>query len=102
MLCGDAETLPAELARKLADRALNKQWRTVGRAIQRVLKERLPIQRFVLSGSGEIVGRSVCARSKLASLPITSLSAMLGVELSQAACAYAVALLAAQVIGHGR
>ena len=53
--------------------------------------------RVVVSGSGATLGRSVCARHPaLSALPLTSLSERLGPDLSEAACAYAVALLAAQ------
>jgi (4-(4-[2-(gamma-L-glutamylamino)ethyl]phenoxymethyl)furan-2-yl)methanamine synthase len=102
MLCTDTEVLPIHQARQFAERALAVQWRTVDRAMNRVIQGRSAVQRIVLSGSGEILGRSMCARSKLASVPVTSLAESLGPDLSHAACAYAVAILAAQEVDDGR
>jgi probable H4MPT-linked C1 transfer pathway protein len=102
MVCSDTETLPAERARQLAEQALRVQWHAVDQAISRVLEERSPIQKIVLSGSGEVLGREVCTRSNIALLPTISLAELLGPGLSEAACAYAVALLAAREMSDER
>jgi probable H4MPT-linked C1 transfer pathway protein len=95
MRCTDAHLFSAEEASLLAERAITVQQEAVARAIERVLAGRRPIERIVLAGSGEIVARCVCARHPTWSrAQIESLSAMLGPGLSEAACAYAVAMLA--------
>jgi probable H4MPT-linked C1 transfer pathway protein len=93
--CADADELSgAEIAQR-ARRALEQQVGHVARAVDRVLRGRAAPQRVVLSGSGEVLGRQVCARHPLlASLPILALSERLGPTLSEAAAAHAVALLA--------
>lgn len=94
--CADGESFSMADAQTLAARALEVQWRNVAAAVERALQDR-PVQRVVLSGSGEVLGRRAVTRSqRLAGLPITSLSDELGPALSSAACAYAVACLAAQ------
>ena len=95
MRCADSATFSDQEARELADLALRTQWQAVSRAMERVLDDKPALDRIVLSGSGEILGRSVCARHHAWSTPpITSLSELLGHALSEAACAYAVAMLA--------
>jgi (4-(4-[2-(gamma-L-glutamylamino)ethyl]phenoxymethyl)furan-2-yl)methanamine synthase len=95
MRCADVESFTPEDARALADHALETQWQTIVEAVERVLRGKEPVQRVVLSGSGEVLGRAVAARhAGLAKRPWTSLSELLGPPLSEAACAYAVATLA--------
>jgi (4-(4-[2-(gamma-L-glutamylamino)ethyl]phenoxymethyl)furan-2-yl)methanamine synthase len=89
MLCADADTFSERDADELAKRALRMQWQAAEQAIERVVADR-PVDRFVIAGSGEILGRSVVAR-RWPTTPLTSLGERLGPELSQAACAYAVA-----------
>ncbi len=93
MRCGDAETFAEDEIHALAERAVQTQRQAVGGAIDRVMKGRGPAQRVVLSGSGEILGRSVGAAF---AKNITSLAELFGPGLSEAACAYAVAMLAAR------
>lgn len=97
MRCADMETFSAEEAYELAQRALRMQWQIVGRAIARVLANRAMPDRVVLAGSGAILGQRVLAtHPEWASWPVTRLSDLLGPALSEAACAYAVAMLAAE------
>jgi uncharacterized hydantoinase/oxoprolinase family protein len=87
----------------LADRALETQWITVAAAIERVLHGRRPVERVVLSGSGEVLARHATGRaSQVRAIPVTSVADLLGPALSEAACAYAVAILAAQEFDHER
>lgn len=100
MRCADAEDFSATAVRDLAERAVQTQWQAVGSAIDRILQNRQAVHRIVVSGSGEVLGRNVCARhALLARIPVTSLAETLGAELSEAACAYAVAMLAANEEG---
>jgi (4-(4-[2-(gamma-L-glutamylamino)ethyl]phenoxymethyl)furan-2-yl)methanamine synthase len=98
MVCADAEDLAAGEIEALARRALDTQLGHVGCAIDRVLAGVLP-GRVILSGSGEALGRQVMAiHPTLAGLPVVSLAERLGPALSEAACAYAVAVLAAEAL----
>jgi len=97
MRCADAETFSDEQTHEFAQLALRTQWRTVEQALEQVVEKKPAIDRFVVAGSGEILGRSVCARHRSwSALPLTSLAELVGAELSAAACAYAVAMLAQQ------
>jgi probable H4MPT-linked C1 transfer pathway protein len=97
MRCADAETFSDEHAHEFAQLALRTQWRTVEQALELVVEKKPAINRFVVAGSGEILGSSVCARHRSwSALPLTSLAELAGAELSAAACAYAVAMLAQQ------
>ena len=103
MRCADVEMFSEEETRDLAERALQTQWQAVHRAMLGVVEGRPAVDRIVLAGSGEILGRSVCTRfAPWSALPVTSLADLLGPDLSQAACAYAVALLAAEEQGDGQ
>ena len=103
MRCADVEMFCAEEARDLAEQALQAQWRAVQKALERVVADKPAVERIVVAGSGEVLGRSVHARtSGWSQLPITSLADLLGPDLSEAACAYAVAVLAGQEISDER
>lgn len=103
MLCADPCTFSEEQAQELAKSALRTQHHVVGEAIERVVAKRRRVDRIVVSGSGEILGRSVCAEHRsMAAISLTSLAELLGAKLSQAACAYAVAVLAAQEQSNAR
>jgi len=95
MRCTDAHLFSDAESRSLAERALTAQWSAIERAIQQVIAGKPALDRIIVSGSGEIVGRCVCARHPdWRNVPITSMAEMLAQPLSEAACAYAVALLA--------
>jgi probable H4MPT-linked C1 transfer pathway protein len=103
MRCADADTFSDHEASALAQLALQAQWRMVQRALARVTENRPAVDRFVVSGSGEMLARNVCARHQVWSVkPLTSLAESMGAELSAAACAYAVAILAQREEPHGQ
>jgi len=97
MWCADVETFSSRQIEGCAGIVLQAQWRTILGSIERVLAYRRSLKRIVLSGSGEVLGRTILARYQWGTdLPPTSLAELLGSALSEAACAYAVAMLAAQ------
>lgn len=93
MLGGDAESISLERARDLADQVFLKQRQMIGSAIRTVIARYANVNGIYISGSGEFLARLVLGDLKLDSLPTVSLAERLGAELSQAACAYAVARL---------
>lgn len=94
MLCADAEDVSLAEIDALAKRAADTQISFVRSTVARVLAGRADPRRMILAGSGEMLGRRVLAtHPRLGALPILSLSERLGAELSEAACAYAVAVL---------
>ena len=96
MLCADLETCTAEERRKLALRAAACQEEMIGLGVRRVAASLpRPPMTIILSGSGEFLARAVL--EKQVSWPaarLVSFAEQLGQKLSQAACAYAVAVLA--------
>jgi probable H4MPT-linked C1 transfer pathway protein len=98
MMCADLETSTAEERHKLAARALQRQAFHLGAAIESVAREMPGIPKKIMAaGSGEfLVRRILDSRSLLKSLSVVSVSGMLGAEISRAACAYAVAVLASE------
>jgi probable H4MPT-linked C1 transfer pathway protein len=97
LLCGDAEEVPEKDIDALVQRASTTQVDFVRAAVDRVLTGRPEPRSVVFAGSGEIVGRIAWATHPvLLTQPFTSLTDRLGRPLSEAACAYAVAVLAAE------
>lgn len=93
--CSDADTFSEAEARSLAEHAIRTQWNGIEHAVQRVITERPKLDRIVVSGSGEFVGYGVCSQHlDWRTLPMVSMAETLGPKLSEAACAYAVAMLA--------
>ena len=97
VLCADLETSTEEERRSLAERARGRLADALASAVDRVAG-RLPgpPRTFVLAGSGEFLARRVL-RQRCENHPyqVVSLAERLGPEVSHAACAYAVAALAA-------
>jgi len=96
MLCGDAETIPRQEIDRLVDRVRQRQVYQLSMAFEHVSRSlpALPTT-AVLAGEGEFLGRLVLARQNCFSGDtIVSLNEQLGAEISRAACAYAVAVLA--------
>jgi uncharacterized hydantoinase/oxoprolinase family protein len=93
MRCADVETFDIEEARQLADSVIKGQRRAVQSALNRVVAGKPEVDRVVVSGSGEFLGRSAACQPGWSKLPIDSLAELLGPDLSEAACAYAVAML---------
>lgn len=96
MLCADAETVSHQEIGKLAERVLLRQVYALGMAFDHVAKSLpAPPATVVLSGEGEFLGRVVLSQqNSFRGGQVVSLSQVLGAEVSQAACAYAVAVLA--------
>jgi (4-(4-[2-(gamma-L-glutamylamino)ethyl]phenoxymethyl)furan-2-yl)methanamine synthase len=95
LLCADADELSPAEVQDIARRARSRQVEHIGRAVERVLAGRSAPQKLILSGSGEVLGRQIAAHHpRLAPLPLVSLADHLGPGLSEAAAAYAVAVLA--------
>lgn len=79
----------------LARRALSTQTRYLGQALRRVLRDRPVPRTVIISGSGERLGQIICGEHpELVKAELVSLSTELGPHLSEAAAAYAVAVLA--------
>ena len=98
MLCADVETCSLEEVRKLALRACQRQAFHIQTAVESVAK-RLPgpPRTVVLAGSGEFLARAVLSlMPTFAGAHVVSLSEQLGAQVSPAACAYALAVLAAE------
>jgi probable H4MPT-linked C1 transfer pathway protein len=91
--CADVETFSETQALQLANEAVRGQRIALVQAYGRVTNDRPDVQRVVVAGSGEIVGRLV-AKHWGKQDATTSLADLLGRDLSEAACAYAVAMLA--------
>jgi probable H4MPT-linked C1 transfer pathway protein len=98
MLCADIETSTSDERRRYAQSISQHQTTLLGSAFNEVA-QRLPAmpQTFVLAGEGEFLTRLVLKdQESFSSSRILSLGEMLGAEISRAACAYAVAILAAE------
>jgi probable H4MPT-linked C1 transfer pathway protein len=98
MLCADLETSTAEERLALAERAQRGLTDALASGVDQVAG-RLPgpLRTFVVAGSGEFLARSVLRRLRRESpYQIVSLAERLGPAVSDAACAYAVAALAAE------
>jgi probable H4MPT-linked C1 transfer pathway protein len=101
MLCADAETCTLAEARRLAERVLFKQVGQLVLAINQVARKMpAPPRTLILAGSGEFLVRAALAQKFLPlDFPpgdLVSLAGNLGPEISQAACAYALAVLATE------
>jgi hypothetical protein len=97
MLCADADDLASAELPALAARAVETQVQFVNQAVDRVLAGRPRPRCVVLSGSGAALGRLVtAAHPGLRETRVISLTERLGPALSEAACAYALAMLAAR------
>jgi probable H4MPT-linked C1 transfer pathway protein len=97
MLCGDAETCPEGRTRRLAQRAAAAQQRLLCRAVRRAVSPlEGPPRVVILAGSGEFLARKALDHGSSPAPRVSSRAARLGPALSEAACAYAVAVLAAE------
>jgi probable H4MPT-linked C1 transfer pathway protein len=98
MLGADLETSKPEERLELARQVATQQTRLVAAALDRVLR-RLPgpPQTVVLAGEGEFLARAALnSHAGFRACPVVSLREMLGEAVSAAACAHAVAVLAAE------
>lgn len=98
MVCGDRETIPKAQVLELARRVHELQVQLLRQAVA-VVAEQLPEppRGVLLAGSGEFLARAALRdHPVLRSVAVQSLADTLGVERSRAACAHAVAVLAAE------
>lgn len=98
MLCADLETSTADERRRMAERVLLRQVMAITFAIQTVA-ERLPgpPQTVLLAGEGEFLAQSALLEQKaFPPCRAVPLSQSFDPAVSRAACAYAVAMLAAK------
>src|SRR5262249_3122301 len=98
MFCADLETSTHDERLTLASEVRRRQIEQITRAVAAVTSGMTGLPRTViLSGSGEFLGRMVIGGSpRLAGCPVVSLAEQMGPALSQAACAYALAVLASE------
>ncbi len=98
MLCADLETSTAAERKELARAAVARQGELLNRALDSV-SSRLPSspQTLILAGEGEFLAREVID-PQYAKATHVSLRRELGPAVSQAACAHAVAVLAAKEV----
>lgn len=98
MLCADLETSTADERRDLAEFVFDNQRVMLGLAFN-IVARRLPAlpQTVLFAGEGEFLIRlALQAQRDIPPCRVVSLSRELGPAISRAACAYAVAMLAAQ------
>jgi probable H4MPT-linked C1 transfer pathway protein len=102
MICADAETCPPEQTEELARAVRRRQAAMIGRALEAVAQTLpRPPDRIILAGSGEFLACEVLHHPALAGAAPVSLGQELGAEISQAACAHALAILALEQTDHG-
>jgi probable H4MPT-linked C1 transfer pathway protein len=101
MLCADLETSTAKEREKLAQRVLLKQIYTLTGAVERVAR-RLPQppRTVIVAGEGEFLARPLLEQQEaIPPCDVVFLADHLSTDVSRAACAYAVAVLAAETGG---
>jgi probable H4MPT-linked C1 transfer pathway protein len=103
MLCGDAETCSLHQTMDVAHKAREAQRELICRAIDTVARRAASLPAaVVLSGSGGFIARDIISHCQSTfGARAVDLGEMLGMELSTAACAYAVAVLASAEAEHG-
>jgi probable H4MPT-linked C1 transfer pathway protein len=98
MIGADLETSTAEEREKLVQFALLRQVTHIAGCIETVARQlpRLP-ETIILSGVGEFLAQIALSEQKTVQpCPVVWLSRTVGAEVSKAACAYALAVLAAE------
>ncbi len=98
MLCADLETCTAEERKKLVNRVLLKQVHTLQWAVEEVVRRRPePPRMVVTAGEGEFLTWPLLKQQEaIPPCDVVRLGNNLSPEVSRAACAYAVAVLAAE------
>jgi uncharacterized hydantoinase/oxoprolinase family protein len=95
MLCADSETCAPEETQQVAERVRRKQVACLTSALRQVAKPFPDRLTAILAGSGEFLAQAALTAQQAFHIPsIVSLSERMGPEISRAACAYAVAVLA--------
>lgn len=102
MLCADTETCPRQTVDQLARDISGRQQSILLDALERITATlpAAPVS-IVLAGAGEFLAARTIAASRFRDAPLVSLAEKLGPEISQAACAYALAILAQEQLEHG-
>lgn len=98
LVCCDRDEMSHQEISDLAEFFAHAQLSTLAQAVGAVIaRQPERPETVVLSGSGEFLARDVVARHPvLADLELISLSEMLTASVAEAACAYAVAILAGE------
>lgn len=97
MLGADSDTCSVEETTRLAGRVAARQEQILNAALHRVASTLpAPPATIILAGSGEFLAARVLGK-EFASADVIALSAKLGIAISHAACAYAVAVLAEEL-----
>jgi probable H4MPT-linked C1 transfer pathway protein len=99
MICADLETTTADERRKLAERVLLEQVAQIGGSIEGVAQHALPGRpdTIILAGAGEFLAQVALSEQRTVQPScVFSFSRQLGPEVSRAACAYALAVIAAE------
>ena len=98
MVCGDRDEIDLAEARAIARCFCDTQQKQLAGAIDAVVgRDDLMLQTVVVSGSGEFIGRELLGKHpRTRSASIVRLAASLSPELADAACAYAVGVLAVE------
>ncbi|MCH7688057.1 MAG: H4MPT-linked C1 transfer pathway protein [Planctomycetes bacterium] len=98
MVCCDRTEFTAEDAQSMAHFLADIQQRQIAGALQRVLQKLEPdCSHVLISGSGSFLAEKIVrSESRLQSAKITRLQDLIGNRTSDAACAFAVALLASE------
>jgi probable H4MPT-linked C1 transfer pathway protein len=97
MMCADMETCTEKQTFRLAQRVERRQVRLIQRALRRVQRRMSrPPGTIILAGSGEFLAHSVVARRFGGAAECISLTQRFGPAIAGAACAYALAVIAAE------
>ena len=98
MVCCDRTEFTAEDAQSMAHFLADIQQRQIAGALQQVLQKlELDCSHVLISGSGSFLAEKIVrSESRLQSAKITRLQDLIGNRTSDAACAFAVALLASE------
>lgn len=98
MVCGDRDTVAASQVQALAQEAKWMQAKKIAQCIDEVVWQLSePPELLVFSGSGAFLENVVLAACTLAHRKVFALEQKVGKDLSNAACAYAVAVLALEL-----
>ncbi len=99
MLGGDGESVAESVTQSLAERAFQAQKELITGALDEVCAKLSTVpSQFVIAGSGEFLVRQVVDRAFAESSPtVISLNERLGPQVSVAACAHAIAVLASEI-----
>ena len=100
MVCCDRDEIDLEEARTIAGCFFEAQKKVLSGAIDAVLaRDPARLETVIISGSGESLARTILAEKRTThAARVVSLADTLSPELAEAACAYAIAVLAAETV----